>query len=88
MTNSFEGITLVIKIVLSLTGEKIVSTKPINGFCKDLLTYIAAKMENGADIVPLFRDGEDLIENLKKKRLLILKILDPIYSSARIKEKA
>ena len=53
-----------------------------------LSTYIAANMENGADIVPLFRDGEDLIVILEKKRLPILKILDPIKSSATIKEKA
>ena len=45
-------------------------------------------MENGADIVPLFRDGEDPIEILEKKRLPILKILDPIDKSATSKEKA
>ena len=88
MNDSFEGMTPSIKIVLSLTGEKVASAKPIDVFRKDFSTYIAANMENGADIVPLFRDGEDLIVILEKKRLPILKILDPIKSSATIKEKA
>ena len=88
MTNSFEGMTPAIKKILSLPGEKVASAKPIDGFRKDFSTYIAANMENGADIVPFFRDVEDPIEILEKKRLSILKILDPIDSSAMIKEKA
>ena len=40
------------------------------------------------DIVPFFRDGEDMIEILEKKRLPVLKMLDPIDSSALNKEKA
>ena len=87
VTDSFKGMTSSIKIFLSLPGEKIASSKLIDGFRKEFLTYIAANMENGADIVPIFRDGEDPIEILEKKRLPILKILDPINSSATIKEK-
>ena len=74
VTDSFEAMTPAIKIFLSLPGEKVASTKPIDGFRKDFSTYIAANMENGADIVPLFRDSEDPIEILEKKRLPILKI--------------
>ena len=74
MTDSFKEMMPVIKIFLSLPGEKVASAEPIDGFHKDFLTCIAANMENGADIVPLFRYGEDPIEILEKKRLPILKI--------------
>ena len=88
VNDSFEEMMPAINIALSLPGEKVASAKPIDGFRKDFSTYIAANMENGVDIVPLFRDSKDPIEILEKKRLPILKILDPIKSSATIKEKA
>ena len=49
---------------------------------------IAANMENRADVVPPFRDGEDPIEVLEKKRLPVLKILNPTDSAAVTKEKS
>ena len=88
VTNSFKRMTPAIKIFLSLSGKKVASVKPIDGCCKDFSTYIAENMEKGADVVPLFRDGEDSIEILENKRLPILKILDLIDSSVTIKEKA
>ena len=74
-----------IKIFLSLPGEKVASTKLINDFRKDFSTYIAPDMKNGADIVILFRDDVDPIDISEKKRLPILKILDPINPDAKTK---
>ena len=88
VTKSFEGMTPAINIVLLLPGEKVASVKPIDGFCKDFSTYVAANMENGVDVVPIFRDGEDPVEISEKKIFPVLKILDPIDSSASTKEKA
>ena len=45
-------------------------------------------MENGAEIVSLFRDGDDPIKVLEKKRLPILKILDPNDLAVTVKEKS
>ena len=59
LTESFEGMTPVIKIILQLLGEKLA--------LQEFLTYIPANTDNGADIVSLFRDGEDPIEILEKK---------------------
>ena len=67
VAKSFEGMTPAIIIVLLLPGEKVTLAKPINGFRNDFLTYTAANEENGADNVPLFRDGEDPIEIFEKK---------------------
>ena len=85
VTESFEEMTPAIKTVLSLPGEKVASAKIIDGFCKDFLTNIVENMENGADIVPFFRDDEDPIEILEKERIPVLKMLDPIDPAATTK---
>ena len=71
-----------IKLVLALPGEKVTLAKLINGFCKDFLAYLAANMETGINIVPLFRDVEDPVDVLEKKMVPFLKIPKPSISSA------
>ena len=61
-------------------------SKPMDSFCKKS-TYIAVNIKNDLDIVPLFRDGKDPSKALEDKRFLVLKMLDPINSTASTKER-
>ena len=77
-----------IKLVLALPGGKVTLAKLINAFRNDFSTYIAATMENGIDIFLVLRDGLDPEVALEAKRFPVLKILDPIDSSASSQDQA
>ena len=55
----FEEINPAIKFMLNLPGEKFTLGKPMEG-SKIFLTYAIANMENGIDMVQLFREGDKL----------------------------
>ena len=76
-----------IRVMLALPGDKFTLGKPMEGFRKDVSTYVVVNMENGLDIVPLCRDGSDPIEALERKKIPVLKTHDPIDNSATVKEK-
>jgi len=82
ISEGYEGMTPAIKVVLNLPGKNVTLAKLIEGFRKDSLIYVAANVENGLDIVPLFRDGNDPLETLEKKMFPVLKRKEPINSSA------
>ena len=88
VVEAYKGMTPAIKLVLALPGEKIALAKPIDAFRKAFLTCLVFNKENGIDAVQLFRDGEDPVETLDKKRSPVLKILTPPNLSASIQEMA
>ena len=63
LVESYERITPVIRVVLTLSGENVMLGKLMEGF-RFFLAYVTENMENGLDIVPFFRHGNAPIEAL------------------------
>ena len=65
--DNFLGITPVIKLVLTLSGEKVKKGKLMEPFQMNFAMYVAVNIENGVDIIPFLETGKIPSNHLSTK---------------------